>query len=387
MTSSSTALDLKVPHPELTVLPPGTVPDAAYLRTIQRELYANCSAVPSALGGGNHGHLGLIMPAAEYANLSNVAFAVPACPAQPVYAGVQLAQRNQAETYATQLRNYDACTAVISLIKQQILQAVPHEYLAPLNDALLGFSQATPAQLLAHLRNTYGAITTDDLEANFSRLSTPWDPTTPIETIFTNVRDCMSFANDGGDPISDAQAMREVLKTIEASGVLDKAVEDWRLQAAAARTFANLLPFFCPRNQERLCIQALKGNKYSANKASSNDPSKQLMDILAYCWTHGASTNVEHTSATCSNPAPGHDKSATITDMKGGNNTIRRKPGERSIYVKPPRKDRSNRTSNAANTAAAAPAPAPTPAPAPASALRPSTYTEAANGMAQPSQI
>ena len=101
------------------------------------------------------------------------------------------------------------------------------------------------------------------------------------------------------------------------------------------------------------------------------------MDMLAYCWTHGASTNLEHTSATCSNPATGHDKTATITDMKGGNNTIRRKPGEKAIYVKPNRKSR-NTDKDKANTAVAAPAPAPAPAPA----LRPSTYAAAADGMA-----
>jgi len=379
ITSDPTSTSLTVPHPELTVLPAGTVPDAAYLRTIKRELYANAASVSTSLGGGANGHLGLLMSAADYNDIAaGTPFAIPDRPDRPNLAdatGPQIAARRTA--YEADMVRYNTCQAVIAILRQQLLAAVPHEYFAQFNDDLLGFSQASAYDMLTHLDTTYGTITADDLEANFARLGDPWDPTTPIESIFTNVTKCQAFATAGGDPISNAQAMREILKVIEATGVLDQAVAEWRLKPAAERTYANLLPFFRPRNQERLRIQALKGNKYSANKASSDDPSKKLMDMLAYCWTHGASTNLEHTSATCSNPATGHDKTATITDMKGGNNTIRRKPGEKAIYVKPNRKSRIT-DKDKANTAVAAPAPAPAPAPA----LRPSTYAAAADGMA-----
>ena len=43
---------------------------------------------------------------------------------------------------------------------------------------------------------------------------------------------------------------------------------------------------------------------------------------LYYCWTHGLGRDANHTSATCQNPAAGHQYDATINDMKGGSNLI-----------------------------------------------------------------
>ena len=40
---------------------------------------------------------------------------------------------------------------------------------------------------------------------------------------------------------------------------------------------------------------------------------------------------------TCNKPAPGHNKHATLHNMMGGNNTIRRLPGEKQLYVPPKR--------------------------------------------------
>jgi hypothetical protein len=183
------------------------------------------------------------------------------------------------------------------LLKKQILEAVPHEYLQSLADDLLGFTNVNPLDMLTLLADTYGAITQDDLEDNFAKLSLPWDPNSPIETVFTAASAVRQFATAGGDPISDATATREVLKTFEKSGVFDTAVLEWRLKPMADRTYANLLPFFRSRNIERMRTQAATGNKFSANAAK--DPSKKMMDYLHYCWTHGASTNPEHTSKSC----------------------------------------------------------------------------------------
>ena len=37
-----------------------------------------------------------------------------------------------------------------------------------------------------------------------------------------------------------------------------------------------------------------------------------------YCWTHGFRVGNNHTSATCFNPAPGHQTDATRNNRKGG---------------------------------------------------------------------
>ena len=58
---------------------------------------------------------------------------------------------------------------------------------------------------------------------------------------------------------------------------------------------------------------------------------------MYYCWSHGLGPFKTHTSATCTHPQPGHQKTATMSDMRGGCCIIKRKKGERAIYKKPQR--------------------------------------------------
>ena len=47
--------------------------------------------------------------------------------------------------------------------------------------------------------------------------------------------------------------------------------------------------------------------------------------FIYYCHTHGFSSNPKHTSATCNNPGPNHDTTATAEDNKGGNQRLKEK--------------------------------------------------------------
>ena len=57
-------------------------PTDATLRTLKDQLEANAASVPTTLGGGNHGNLGLILSPATYATISPTAFNEPAYPGQ-----------------------------------------------------------------------------------------------------------------------------------------------------------------------------------------------------------------------------------------------------------------------------------------------------------------
>jgi hypothetical protein len=41
-----------------------------------------------------------------------------------------------------------------------------------------------------------------------------------------------------------------------------------------------------------------------------------------FCWTHGCSSNIHHTSMSCRNQAPGHQVTATIDNKMGGSEKI-----------------------------------------------------------------
>jgi hypothetical protein len=81
-----------------------------------------------------------------------------------------------------------------------------------------------PEQLLIHLVESYGHITARELEKNLKRIAAPWNPDTPIETVFATGTSCRKFAVEGNHPISDAVYVRILVKIITNSGVFERAV-------------------------------------------------------------------------------------------------------------------------------------------------------------------
>lgn len=78
-----------LPHDPLTPLDPETTLTAWTVRILRDELYANLQSVESTLGGGDHGHLGMIMPEQEYIQIATngTPYVFPAQPEVPVYGG------------------------------------------------------------------------------------------------------------------------------------------------------------------------------------------------------------------------------------------------------------------------------------------------------------
>jgi hypothetical protein len=71
----------------------------------------------------------------------------------------------------------------------------------------MGYAQATSEQLLNHLVELYGRITARELDKNFVRIATPWNPGT-----FSPMAPTAKVTVEGNDPISDATYVRIVVK-------------------------------------------------------------------------------------------------------------------------------------------------------------------------------
>jgi hypothetical protein len=52
--------------------------------------------------------------------------------------------------------------------------------------------------MLDHLFETYGNITSVDLEINFEHMRRAWDPQQPVETLFKQIQDCADYSEAGG---------------------------------------------------------------------------------------------------------------------------------------------------------------------------------------------
>jgi hypothetical protein len=91
--------------------------------------------------------------------------------------------------------------------------------------------------ILAWIMQNYGAIMPQELTDNHRKLDASYNPTNkPFQVLTSRVQQTREFAADGGLPISDAEAINALLTVLEASGIVERAVETWKQTPVAYRT-------------------------------------------------------------------------------------------------------------------------------------------------------
>jgi hypothetical protein len=325
-------------HDPLTPLDPTAKPTPEAIRLLRKELYTNARRNKTTLGGGGHGHLGLLMPHDEYITIAidATAFVLPDLPDTPNYdtddEGTRLVQRQE---YQSELKTYETAHNLHDYLTALIVAAVPNTYIDVLSDDVHGFGDVSPATILAHLMATYGKISKKALAANLKSIAAPWNPDTPIEDVFTHANRCRRFAAEGGDPITDAAYTRILAETFTSSGVLDKAIEDWEALDEEAQTIAAMIAHFTKADNTRRDKQTSLKHVLTANTAITNTTDNQHpLKGFNYCWSHGI---CDHAGTNCPTPANGHVKEATAHNLCGGCTFMQRPPGYQAIFKLPPR--------------------------------------------------
>jgi hypothetical protein len=220
------------PHAKLTEVSADVLPTFSTLKILHKEINANAISVPSILGGGHHGHLALVIPPAAYLLLQGaLAFIAPIAPGAqanhaPLATQAQIVAANR--LYDQSVITFSDYSKTTRHLKQQILDAVPDIYTDELADEEFGYANVTALELLTHLDTTYGAITADDLDKNMRDLQRQWNPDSPMEDLWKQVRICRELATQALDPISEPTTIRAILANLENSGVFAEAVRDWR---------------------------------------------------------------------------------------------------------------------------------------------------------------
>jgi hypothetical protein len=170
------------------------------LKVIWQLINTNGMSVASYEGGGNHGHLRIIMTNEEHFAIAVDVFPIPnnPGPSDAVVAGMTEAvitettrlHRDASQVYRT-YHNVDQA------IKKLIIESFDDAYLNALSDEIVGYANCTSLKLLTHLLTYYAMIAPTELTQNYERLNTPYDPNQPIETLFQQIQDARAFAVAG----------------------------------------------------------------------------------------------------------------------------------------------------------------------------------------------
>lgn len=195
------------------------------------ELIANAMSVPSTRGGGQHGHLALVLPPLELNLVAPEPFIEPQHPGPPPEhaANATNAQMHAADTaYARAITDFNTYRNTRNALRAQILATVHQDYSNILSHPLFGYANITPLDLIEHLTATYGTITAKDLERNRDQLKEPWNPNDDIITLWTRAKNCQYFARNSTESITDNTIMLLLLDALTASGVMTQYSNEWK---------------------------------------------------------------------------------------------------------------------------------------------------------------
>jgi hypothetical protein len=237
---------------------------------LEKELIAIAATIPTTLGGGNHGHAGIIVEPTKYLTMTGgIAFAPPANPG--IYlAGLALnaaagTRAREEALHKELIAQYEIHKGVEQALKDIIIEAVDEDYLLEIEDETLGFLNETPSTMIAHLRNRGGALDFTDTRTLLDERDQEWDASEVPTIYFNRVEKAMQQLTRAGI-MSDLKERTDMaLYYLKKTGEYDAAVREWEAKPAANRTWANIKIFMSAEYAKEN-----KQNKQTAKQLKAN---------------------------------------------------------------------------------------------------------------------
>jgi hypothetical protein len=223
-------------HPTLTKI--SGDPTYTSLAKLEREIKANGKSVPSTLGGGTQGHLGLVSSPQSYERVSpGVPFNRPVLPVSQDLGNstgeqIRVARENAAAT----LESFKTCNLIERTIIQQRNTAVDSDCLTDLIDDETGFLEGPVHHIMQHLFETYGAITPQTLTSAKAALEvTTYNHAKPITNVFTAINEYANMADAAKSAETPTQLINIGLIIITRSTLFASDIRKWHGKEAAEK--------------------------------------------------------------------------------------------------------------------------------------------------------
>lgn len=214
------------------------------LNLLIRELTNAAASIPTTLGGGNHGHVGMVVEESEYITFSNgnVTFDAPSNPgAYPTTVDENNAAKREEQVakHKEQKEVFLTHEAVAHAIRTTIVNCVDEEWLAELRSETMGFNHRTPKEMLEHLRNNGGDLDHLDVTELTTKLQTFWDGIEAPATYFSRGDKIEKQLVKTGQTANPTLRLAFALAATEATGDYESTLREWHAKGATIKTFAN----------------------------------------------------------------------------------------------------------------------------------------------------
>ena len=264
-------------HPELTKII--GEPNHTSLTTLLNELKANAQSVHSNLGGGAHGHLGLVLSTLDYASVA------PMTPyVRPRFPGSFVLENNvtnmQAQMlrdqHAENLRQFQEVEAVHNALVQQVIQAVDPMYLKALRNPITHALNVPLNQILQHLIDVYGTLTPREFQAKRDELTNfRYDVSLPVDVVFMPIDDLADIARTAHQPMTDEQKIGLAYIIFQNTGRFKSDLKTWNRLQIADKTWPGMKKHF------REALENIRATDDVTMEDSSFNQINMINEVLA----------------------------------------------------------------------------------------------------------
>jgi hypothetical protein len=298
-------------------------PSFEEIQELKQVIHNNGTKVRSLNGGANHGHLGITMTAADYANRSPIPWTNPAAPPPNLHVppGTNgLAERNMREDYKHQCNIFFLQDNVNRALKKQIESAVPTEFLDEIRDQWVNLDNVTIPAIFAHLmEQPSGDVSPEDVRARSESIeSQKYNLAEELTIYFKRLVDYQKYAAQGNMDISDNNLIQIGIRHIRATGHFNLACNAWieRIKNIPGdNTWNNFKRHFqAARRVVQQDVTATNNNQYQAANQLIAQQNSKFAEI-----EQTNQRNFEHLTTQMNNmiqapsqppPAPFHDHTA-----------------------------------------------------------------------------
>ena len=258
-------------------------------------LYANAATLPTTLGGGRHGHIGMIMQPALYATLSTVAYNTPTDPGPlPIFRSTDTDQARQetSNEFYENKRVFENHFNMDQALKLLIIEAIDAVYIDERRDRYTAFLNVSARDLMNHLLHRYGKITATDMKENKQKMEEPIDTSEPIDKYFKRIDDCAQFATDANTAFTTEQILQTAYYAITTTGLYTDACKEWRRKPEDQKTWENFKRFFAEEYhdlKEQQRTTSMQAGYHQANMMEESDTSEFMNAFQNFA--HAATTD------------------------------------------------------------------------------------------------
>ena len=200
------------------------------LSTLKNQLKANAQSVVSCnLGGGAHGHLGLVLTPTEYLTVSNTAYETPILPVLTIPRNTDAADAvRRRDAHLEKVRLFREVNDVKKALIRQIVASIDGTYLDELRNENTNTIQKTIPEILSYLFENFADVSAQDVGKAEEKLNDMhWNISDPPMVVYTAIDDMQKLASAANIPRTAEQLISIGIGVIQRTGDFENALLEW----------------------------------------------------------------------------------------------------------------------------------------------------------------